>query len=149
MTVSLFVGCGKISDETQSSFASTNSTSAVDTAAAKVTSDISSSIKENKSVTSLTFIKYPSPPKSKTTTEASTIKEIIKYIDGGKSIPIKNDGTKGWNILINLSDGTQISVLGNTLKVNDSFYKVSDEYTDGLLKIYNNMNVEEKSYPTK
>lgn len=105
---------------------------------------------EKKADISMTFAKLPSPPKCKKTNDSETIRKITDYMDGYEKVSSGNQDIKGWQMLVTvtLSDGNrkQYSVIGDMLKIDNTWYRINDDFKSKLEKLYDQMDVPEEKY---
>ena len=106
------------------------------------------SVNQNNSKnTNMVFAKLPSPPVCKKITDIETINKVIDFINSSEKIPTENRDEAGWYMLITLTSPKglrQYSVVGNKLTINDSCYKVSQDFIDNLEKLYYEIDAKEE-----
>ena len=95
----------------------------------------------------LYFYTLPSPPKYKIVKDEKTIEKVLDYIEKGKKNEVEEDHMlAGWVMHIDIKNETHIRIIGNLLEVDDQFYEIDDDYTNGLKEIYNNIDSKEYNY---
>ena len=103
----------------------------------------SSYLQSNLNAKKMTIEILPSPPTSKSTSDEKVIEKFIETINECEKKEITSDGNNGWQILVSVQSGdnlTQYSVTSNILRIDNKVYEVnghslSNEITD----IYNNI----------
>ena len=101
----------------------------------------------------VTIVKMPSPPKCKTTDNASIVNEVITVLSQIEKAPTESDvANGGWTIMVKLNvDGQELNyTIGSLFTDADGRqYKVTNykEIEDKLTKIYNELDVPEVDYP--
>ena len=98
---------------------------------------------------SVVFTKLPSPPTRKRITNPDEVKAIFDYIHNNTGELIKtygenDDRPAGWTVFLRFSDGTQVSNEGENILINNSVYKVNNDFFDGLIAMYNSAEEQEE-----
>lgn len=90
---------------------------------------------------SLIFRIYP--PSYKEIKDIETIRKIRGVIDSAEKTPLpESEPSGGWYIYLEFSDGTHISLLGETLNIDGSKYRVDASLQEELADIYENYEVK-------
>ncbi len=94
--------------------------------------------------------KYPTPVQCKTITSAEDMQKIVDYInDAEKTVAEDQRPTAGWYFYIRSTNGIAVSVLGKSADIGGVRYDVSEDFQEGLLALYDSLDVAEEDYLKK
>lgn len=94
--------------------------------------------------------KYPTPVQCKTVTSAEDMQKIVDYInDAEKTVSEDQRPAAGWYFYIRSTNGISVSVLGKSANIDGVRYDVSEDFQEGLLALYDSLDVAEEDYLKK
>lgn len=85
---------------------------------------------------------YPEPYKYKKIDDKGIMAEIRRIVDSAEKEPLE-EPSGGWSIALEFSDGTQVSVAGDILRINGTEYRTKASLQEKLRKIYDESPAEE------
>lgn len=88
------------------------------------------------------IVTYPSPPKYKIVTGRSDINQVVELLNNLKLTKMLFNNEKGWQVIIQL-DKKEILVNEYYIKINNIWYKSSENVTKLISPIYTQLNYEE------
>lgn len=98
-------------------------------------------------VDSLTITALPSPPQIKTIENKDEIEKIINHINSINKSNIEEDNINGWEFLIKTKGNKEhlISLVGDKININGTFYKVSKDELSKFRDLYNSLEAKEEN----
>lgn len=94
--------------------------------------------------TSVTIIALPSPPHSKTITDAENIDSIFKMIKDSDLKPIINN-EKGWQVWLKYRGG-DIIMIEDKIAINGKWFKANNKISSKFIDFYLNLDYKEESW---
>ena len=90
-----------------------------------------------RSACTVTFYTMPSPPAYKIIENRELVQKIWTAVERAQKTPIDQaQPAGGWELYLHFSNGTQVSLLGSELQIDDQRYTVDSSLKTQLLALY-------------